>query len=95
MADWHFAWHDAIGFVGVALLIFAYGALQAGRIDAAKPAYSAINAAAAVLILVSLIFSFNAASFVIEVFWLAISLYGLRRSLRRRSSNGQNAGADE
>ena len=75
---------DAVGFAGVALLIGAYAALQTGRLSAENPWYSGLNALAAVLITVSLLYSFNAASFVIEVFWFAISLYGLWRALRRR-----------
>ena len=84
MNDWSFAWHDAVGFLGVVCLIGAYAGLQAGRLSADRPLYSALNALAALLITVSLIYSFNAASFVIEVFWFAISIYGLVRSLRRK-----------
>ena len=77
---------DLIGYIGVALLIGAYAALQAGRLDQANPAYSVLNALAAVLLLVSLAYTPNRASIAIEVFWLAISLYGLWRSLRGRSA---------
>ena len=90
---------DLVGYAGVALLIGAYGWLQTGRLDQANPWYSGLNALAAVLLLVSLIYKPNPASIVIEVFWLAISLYGLWRSLRGRSSRpsapqsaGQKAG---
>ena len=77
-------WPDFVGFVGVALLIGAYAALQLGKIRAEDPFYSLANALAAIFILVSLFYSFNAASFVIEIFWLIISLIGLWRSLRRK-----------
>lgn len=77
-------WHDLVGFCGVALLIGAYGALQFGKISADDPTYSLANAAAALLILFSLFFTFNAASFVIELFWLVISLIGL---IRARKNN--------
>ena len=73
---------DAIGFLGVAMLIGAYAALQFGKLSADDPWYSGLNALAAVLITVSLLYSFNAASFVIEVFWFFISIYGLWRALR-------------
>lgn len=86
---------DAVGFVGVAVLIGAYAALQLGRLPAENPWYSGLNAVAALLITVSLIYSFNAASFVIEVFWFAISAYGLWRALRLRRARraGQKEGA--
>ena len=79
-------WPDLIGYLGVAMLVGAYGWLQTGRLDQGDPWYSGLNALAAVLLLVSLIYKPNPASIVIEVFWLAISLYGLWRSLTGRSS---------
>jgi hypothetical protein len=84
MKDWSLTWPDAVGFLGVALLLGAYAALQFRRLSADDPWYSGLNAAAAALITVSLLYSFNAASFVIEVFWFAISVYGLWRALRLR-----------
>ncbi len=77
---------DVVGFTGVALLIGTYGALQIGRMSADDPLYSILNALAALLILFSLFFSFNAASFVIEIFWFIISIIGLLRALRARKS---------
>ncbi|MGV6801179.1 MAG: CBU_0592 family membrane protein [bacterium] len=76
-------WPDLVGFCGVVLLIGAYAALQFGKIEAEDPAYSLANAAAALLILFSLFYHFNAASFTIEIFWLLISIIGLARSLRK------------
>ena len=87
MADWTFTFPDAIGFLGVALLVGAYAALQFERIKAEDPLYSAANALAALLIGISLLYSFNAASMVIEIFWFVISVYGLVKSLRARRSN--------
>ena len=86
---------DIIGYVGVALLIGAYAGLQAGRLRSDAPSYSVLNALAAILLLVSLLYKMNPASFVIEIFWLGISLYGLWRSLRlrRERSAGQRGGA--
>lgn len=84
MGEVSLGWHDLIGFVGVVFLLGAYGALQLGRMSADAPLYSILNGVAAVLILFSLFFTFNAASFVIELFWLAISMAGLWRALRKR-----------
>lgn len=95
MENFALSWPDAIGFLGVALLIGAYAALQFGKLSAEAPLYSAANALAALLIGFSLIFSFNAASMVIEIFWFVISLVGLYRSLRsrRESRSDQKDGA--
>ena len=74
--------HDVIGAIGVTLIIATYFALQAGRLRTGFR-YSLLNGVGAAMILYSLIFDFNLAAFLVEFFWLAISLYGIYRSLRR------------
>ncbi len=80
-------WSDYLGFVGVAMLIGAYAALQTGKIQATNPLYSLLNLGASILIGISLIYNFNAASFIIEVFWFIISLVGLIRSLKKNQAD--------
>lgn len=75
---------DLIGLFGVALILIAYWALQTERLAAEDWRFSAVNGLGALLIMVSLYFSFNLASFVIEIFWLGISLFGLWKAWRRR-----------
>ena len=75
---------DAVGLVGVVLILLAYAGVQSGRLPAADWRFSAVNGLGAALILVSLAFAFNLASFVIEIAWLAISLWGLWRAWRSR-----------
>lgn len=77
-------WADAVGNLGVLLVLGTYLGLQLGRLDSRGVAYSACNAAGAALLLVSLSVNFNLSSVIIEVFWLAISFVGLWRVLRRR-----------
>lgn len=72
---------DLLGAVGVAMIIVTYYLLQTGRMDATKPAYSILNAAGASLILLSLVFDFNLAAFIVEFFWLLISIYGILKSI--------------
>jgi len=74
--------HDVIGAIGVTLIIVTYFALQAGQLKTGFR-YSLLNGVGAAMILYSLIFDFNLAAFLVEFFWLAISLYGIYRSLRR------------
>ena len=76
--------YDGIGLSGVALILVAYTLLQIEKIDPKAVAYSTLNLVGALLILVSLYFSFNLASFIIEIAWLVISGYGLVKALRRR-----------
>lgn len=77
---------DIIGLIGVALILFAYAGVQSGRLPAVDWRFSAINGAGALLIMISLVFTFNLASFVIEVFWLLISVFGLWKAWRGRQS---------
>ena len=68
---------DFIGLSGVALLIVTYALLQLDRIDPKGFWYSFNNLIVALLVTVSLIYTPNLASIVIEVFWFIISLYGV------------------
>jgi hypothetical protein len=87
----NYTWADAVGNLGVLLVLGAYLGLQLGRMEARGPGYSACNAVGAVLLLVSLTVNFNLSSVIIEIFWLAISLVGLGRYWRQRRS--RQAGA--
>src|SRR5215831_9929212 len=82
---------DLAGFIGVALIIVAYLLLQLEKLPSSSPRYSLLNAAGALLIIISLIFAFNLSAFIVEAFWFLISLVGLWRSLsaRKHSKPGQ------
>ena len=84
MTGWTLTIPDAIGFLGVAFLVGAYGAQQAGKLSGESPWYSALNGVAALLLVVSLIYKPNPASMTIEVFWFAISAYGFWRAVKTR-----------
>ena len=68
---------DIIGTLGVGVIILAYILLQVGRLRSEQLMYSLMNAIGATLILISLYYSFNFPSFVVEFFWLIISLFGI------------------
>jgi len=68
---------DLIGFMGVALLIGTYALLQFDKIDPKGFWYSFNNMMVAILVTVSLVYTPNLASLVIEFFWFIISVYGL------------------
>ena len=76
--------YDIFGIGGVAIILIAYMALQLEKLSAQDWRYSAANGLGAFLILISLIFSFNLASFIIEIAWLLISLFGLFKALSSR-----------
>ena len=76
---------DIIGLAGVTLLIITYALLQLDRIDPKGFWYSFNNLIVAILVTVSLIYTPNLASIVIEVFWFLISLYGVVMYYNRKT----------
>lgn len=84
-------WYDLIGNVGVFMILIAYFMLQLNRINNHNLTFSLMNFGGAFLILVSLYFDFNLSAFLIEFFWLLISLYGIFRWSRTSSNkNGMS-----
>jgi paired small multidrug resistance pump len=75
---------DLAGFAGVVLIIVAYLLLQLEKLPSSSPRYSLLNAAGALLIMISLMFAFNLSAFVVEAFWFLISLVGLWKSVSAR-----------
>ena len=79
-----FALHDIAGIVGSMVVIVAYFATQAGWFGANDPRFAWANLAGAVLIIYSLTIDFNLAAFVMEIFWILISVFGLARYYARK-----------
>jgi purine-cytosine permease-like protein len=74
-----FSVYDAAGIIGSIVVIVAYFATQAGWLAANDPRFAFANLGGAALIITSLMMDWNLAAFVMEVFWILISLYGLAR----------------
>lgn len=81
-------WHDVIGTTGAAIILFTYFLLQLQRISSHALSYSLLNGLGAFLILVSLSVEFNLSAFVVEAFWLLISIVGIVRCLAVRAGSG-------
>lgn len=81
---------DLIGNIGVVVLIVAYLLLQLNKLSSNGLAYSLLNAIGAGLIIISLLVNFNLSAFIIEVFWVLISLVGIYRYLRMRTANSSH-----
>jgi len=79
-------WYDVLGTVGVAFIAIAFAAVQSGKLASSRLSYSVLNLVGAILILVSLLYNFNLASAIIEVFWILISLWGIVNWFRTRHS---------
>ncbi len=79
-----FAWYDVVGTLGTAIIIITYVLLQIGKVRSEQLLYSILNAVGATLIIVSLYFNFNFPAFVVEFFWLLISLFGIGKYLLKK-----------
>ena len=91
----HYGWFDLVGNVGVLLMVIAYLLLQMRKISGTAVSYLALNIIGAVFVIISLTLRFNLSAFLMEVFWLLISLYGLARTLAFRRAELNPAGEKE
>ena len=87
-----FEWYDAVGIFGVTIILIVYYLLQTERMKSDQLAYSVVNLIGALLIVVSLYFQFNLASFIIEIFWILISIIGIVRYFRKRARTAIGSG---
>ncbi|MGE0738996.1 CBU_0592 family membrane protein [Sulfurimonas sp.] len=78
---------DAIGIIGVVMVLITYFLLQSQKIDSKGFLYSFLNAFGSLLIVYSLLYNWNLASFIIEFFWILISLWGLKKWYRSKKES--------
>ena len=74
---------QVIGFVGMICVVYAYFLLQIDKIDQKSLKFQLINLVGAILLLISLCVHFNLGSFIIEVFWIGITLYGMYKNKKK------------
>ncbi|WP_428534574.1 CBU_0592 family membrane protein [Rhodopila sp.] len=74
----------AAGIAGAGCYVIAYFATLQGWLKVGNWSFPAINLLGALLVLVSLADAWNLPSVLLELFWAAISLYGLLRYWTRR-----------
>ena len=78
-------WYDWAGFIGVVLVLLAFLLLQAHKLHGNGLTYQLMNVLGALGVALSLLFgSFNASAFALEVAWMAIGIFGMVGSARRR-----------
>lgn len=75
---------DIVGSLGVVIILVTYGAMHAGKMKADGFWYCLLNIIGSFAVLYSLMYSWNLASFMIEVAWIVISGYGLWRYFRTK-----------
>jgi hypothetical protein len=80
-----FLWHDWAGYIGVVLVPLAFLLLQARKLHGNGLVYQLMNGFGALGVMLSLLFgSFNTSAFLMQLAWLAISIYGIASSARAR-----------
>jgi hypothetical protein len=72
-------WTDVAGLAGVLLILIAYTAATAGKLDPKRPLSLSANLIGASLILLSLAHDFNLSAVAMEGAWALVSLAGLVR----------------
>jgi hypothetical protein len=77
-------WYDLVGLAGTLAILLAFFLLQAGRLGGTNLRYQLLNLVGAAGVLVSLWEAFNLSVFLLELAWVAVSLYGIVRSIRAR-----------
>lgn len=73
-----------IGFLGMICIVLAYFLLQIGKMSSEDLSYQFVNLIGAILLIISLLVHFNLGSFLIEVFWVFITIYGIIKIYKKR-----------
>ncbi|MFC0119501.1 CBU_0592 family membrane protein [Pseudoalteromonas xiamenensis] len=81
---------DIVGMTGTFLVVGAFFLLQLGKASPEGLLYNVMNLSGAILLLISLCYNFNLASFVIELFWIAASLIGLYKYIKSKRTLAVN-----
>lgn len=77
-------WHNALGLLGVAMVLVAYGMIATGRWRAKQYRYPLTNLIGTLLITISLVYAFNWPSFIMQIFMIGISFMGLYRIAKEK-----------
>jgi hypothetical protein len=77
-------WYDWVGIAGTLAVLVAFFLLQAGKLSGTGIVYQLLNLFGSGGVLVSLLGKFNVSVFVLEAVWMAISAYGIVRTLKAK-----------
>jgi len=75
---------DIVGSIGVIIVVGIYLLLQLEIIGSKSLTFSLLNTVGSMMILYSLMYNWNLASFLIESFWILISLFGVYKYFRKQ-----------
>ena len=83
---------QAISLVGAALILVAFAAQQAGRLNPTDAAYLALNFVGSAILAYFAIEARSLGLSVLEGVWAVISLWSLAKALRAPSPGGRESG---
>ena len=75
-------WVNILGTIGVVMVLWTYLSVQIGRMKIEQFSYSLVNLLGSLFVLVSLFYHFNLSSFIIEIAWTLISVYGIYKYIK-------------
>ena len=76
--------YDLFGAIGAIAILAAFAGVQTNRLNPHRPTALLLNLVGASLVMVSLIGYWNLATFLLEVAWIGVSLYGLALLVLRK-----------
>ena len=68
---------DLIGCMGTLIILIIYALLQIGKVKANSFSFPFFNLVGAVMILISLTYTWNFAAALMEIAWIIISIFGM------------------
>lgn len=74
--------YDVVGIAGVVCILLAYFLLQSNAVKGHDWPYLILNITGSLLVIVSLTDTWNLPSFLIQVSWIVISIYGIVKRLK-------------
>ena len=80
---------NVIGTIGVICCLAAFYLVQSERTSPQQMIYPVLNLVGAILLLISLLWSWNTPSVLIEIAWISISVYGIYRIMKERKKNAE------
>lgn len=76
-----YAFANFVGLIGVILILWAYFASQYGLWQPDHTLFLVFNLLGSILLIYSLLYHWNLSSFIIEIVWIAITLFGFSKKL--------------
>lgn len=76
-------WVDFLGWVGAAVLLIAYGLVSTRRVEGDSLRYQGMNIGGSLLLMINTIYYGAYPSAFVNLIWMAIAFYAIRRATRK------------